>query len=479
MKKNNSILKNYFYNLSYQILVILIPIVTTPYLSRVLGADNIGIYSYTLSITTYFILFGSLGVALYGQKEIAYNQDDSHSRSVKFFEIFLMRAITLIIATISFYFLFMKEGKYSEYYSILFFELLANMFDISWFFQGMEEFKKIVIRNILIKAISLILIFTLVKTQNDLKIYFVIYILTNVINSIALWPYVFKFVEKVKWSELKIFSNLKPCLILFIPQVATQIYTVLDKTMLGLMVENISEVAYYEQVQKITKVSLSIITSLGIVMLPRMSNLFAKKDMDKIKISLTNSFNFVIMLALPLMFGLIAISNSLIPWFLGEKFSSASIIMKSISPIILFIALTNVIGIQYLLPTKKEKPYTFAVLAGAITNLIFNFILIGTFKSVGAAIATDIAEFSVLIVMIYCTRKEFNYISIFKRSIKYFLTGILILISGILIEKIISPSFECMILQIIIGVIIYLLMLFITKDKLFFKFIKKMKFNRR
>ena len=171
-----TVAKNYAFNLGYQILAMLIPLITTPYLSRVLGAENIGIYSYTISITTYFILFGSLGVALYGQREIAYVQDNIKKRSKTFFEIFLMKCITLTISLLLFYFNFCIDGQYNIYYRILILEIIANAIDISWYFQGLEEFKKTVIRNAMIKLISVACIFIFIKSSSDLNLYFIIYV---------------------------------------------------------------------------------------------------------------------------------------------------------------------------------------------------------------------------------------------------------------------------------------------------------------
>lgn len=276
--KKKSITRNYIYNVLYQVLIIIVPLITTPYLSRVLGAENIGIYSYTLSITTYFILFGSLGVAMYGQREIAYLQDKKYERSKTFFEILFMRFITLGIALVIFYFSFVTTGDYSTYYKILILEIIANALDISWFFQGLEEFKKTVLRNSLVKIVSVVFIFILVKTKNNLIEYFIIYVLSNFLGNISLWLYLPKYIEKIKFKELKVLRHIKPTIGLFIPQVAIQIYTVLDKTMIGSIIEDKSEVGFYEQAQKIVKLLLAIATSLGTVMVPRMANTFAAGD---------------------------------------------------------------------------------------------------------------------------------------------------------------------------------------------------------
>ncbi len=462
---NKSVTKNYIYNLIYQILIMVIPLITTPYLARVLGAEKLGIYNYTLSVVTYFVLIGSLGVALYGQKEIAYVQDDIEVRSRKFYNIFFMKCCTMVISLMIFYVVFCLQGEYHVFYSILILEMVANVFDISWYFQGLEEFKKTIGRNLLIKITALVLIFIFIKNESDLNLYFWIYVLTNFIGNISLWGYMPKYVKPVEWKKLKIISNLKPCIILFIPQIATQIYTVLDKTMIGSMVSDISEVAYYEQPQKIVKIALALITALGTVMLPRVANYFAKKEYKKIKNAMENSFGFAAMLSVPMMFGFIAISKSLIPWFLGPGYENSIIILEVISPIIIFISFTNVIGMQYLLPTKRDKHFTISVVSGAITNLVANFLFIKMFKSVGAAIATDISELVVLIVMVYFTKNNFNYREIFKNLFKYIIFGVIMLISCFIIELIFTPSFKCMIIQTIVGIIIYLVLLVVFKDK--------------
>ena len=222
MKK--SITKNYLYNLAYQLLVIIIPIITTPYISRRLGAENIGIYSFTLSIVTYFITFGSLGVALYGQREIAYLQDDVKKRSNTFGEIIIFRICTLTISMIVFYFIFvLKTNQYSIYYKVLLIEMIANMMDISWFFRGLEEFKKTVARNFIIKIITAVSLFVFVKTKNDLMAYFLIYVLSDIFGNFSLWLYLPKYIEKVNLKNINILKHLKPTIVLFILQIAIQV----------------------------------------------------------------------------------------------------------------------------------------------------------------------------------------------------------------------------------------------------------------
>lgn len=314
-----SITKNYIYNLTYQILVLIVPLITAPYVSRVLGAENIGIYSYTISIATYFILFGSLGVAQYGQRQIAYEQKKGKKLSKTFWEIVILRFITMAISMITFYFTFVNGEQYQVYYKILLLELLANCFDISWFFQGLEEFKKTVTKNIIVKLISVISIFVFVKNSNDLGIYFWIYVLSTLIGNLSLWIYLPRCLRKIKIKQLNIFQHVKQTIGLFIPQIAIQVYTILDKTMIGAIIPDKSEVGYYEQSQKIIKMLLTVVTSLGTVMLPRIASTFASGEKEKVTTYMKKSFNMVFLLAFPLMFGIIAVSKSFVPIFFRTR----------------------------------------------------------------------------------------------------------------------------------------------------------------
>lgn len=470
-----SVGKNYIYNLIYQILVLILPLVTTPYLSKVLGAESIGIYSYTISIVTYFVLFGSLGMAMYAQREIAYVQDDKKKRSKIFWETFILRLVTLAISMIIFYFLFAHKGEYSVYYKILLLHILANMFDISAFFQGMEEFKKIIKRNLIVKFISIINIFVFIKQPSDIGKYLLIYSLSNLIGNISLWLYLPKYMVKTSLKDLKFLKHLKPTVILFIPQIATQIYTVLDKTMIGSLISDKSEVGYYEQSQKITLMILTFVTSLGTVMLPRIANKFANGKKEEIKNNILTSFNFVYFLSLPMIFGLVAVAKDLIPWFLGESFEKSIYIIYVISPIILLIGFSNAIGIQYLLPTQRQKEYTTSVVAGAVTNLIFNFIFIPRFMSVGAAMGTVIAETVVTTVQVFCIRKEFELKNILKMSIKYIISSIIMFLLIIILNNYILSSIgrvSRMAIDVIIGVMSYLGMLIILRDSFVLKYLK-------
>lgn len=278
----SSITKNYIYNLAYQILLIITPIITTPYLSRILGSEKLGVYGYTNSIVSCFILFGGLGITLYAQREIAFVQEDKEKRSTIFWEIIILKFITVITSIIIYYFTCLLNNEYKYFYLIYLIEIIANLIDISWLFQGLEQFKKTISKNTLVRILATISIIVFVKKPEDLYKYILIQAISVLIGNLSLWINLYKYVDKIKKINIK--RHIKPVILLFIPQIALQIYMVLDKTMIGWIVTDKSEVGFYEQAQKIIRLIIAIMTSLSTVMVPRISNMYAKNDKKQINI---------------------------------------------------------------------------------------------------------------------------------------------------------------------------------------------------
>lgn len=462
---DKKVIKNYLYNLGYQVLIIILPLITTPYVSRVLGAKGIGTYGYTNSITQYFILFGCIGLNLYGQREIAYYQKDIEKRSKVFFELLLLRIITVSISIVLYYFTFCQNATYGYIFSIQIIDVIASMFDISWLYQGMEDFKKIVVRNTLVKICGLIIIFMFVKSPADLPIYVLSYSATLLLGNLSMWMYLPKFVKKVSLKYLNIQKHLKPTIVLFLPQIATSIYTMLDKTMIGALTNNTAEVGYYEQSQKLIKMAMTLATSLGTVMLPRVANLFKEGKIEEVKESMYSSFRFISFLTFPICLGLIGITKGFVPWFFGAGYDKVVLNMIMIAPIIIIIGYSNVIGTQFLLPTGRQKQYTISVCAGTVVNLVFNLILIPHFLSYGAAIATVVAEMSVTFIQILFTRNIFSYKYILKLIYKYIIASAIMLISLLIVGNIFSSGIISTVIEIGIGAIVYLIILLVLKDE--------------
>lgn len=463
----NKVIKNYLYNASYQLLLIILPIITTPYVSRVLGADGVGTYSYTNSITQYFILFGCIGLNLYGQREIAYYQNDIRKINRTFFELVFLRAITISISLIIFYLTMVQFSKYSSIFLIQTLDIIASIFDISWFFQGIEDFKRTVLRNFLVRTICVALIFIFVKSPADLPLYVLCYSGTLLIGNMSLWLYMPKYVNRRDVEGINIKKHIRPVVMLFLPQIATSLYTYLDKTMIGYITDNTAEVAYYEQSQTIVKTVMTVITSLGTAMMPRIANLFKTNQYEEIKKYMNASIKFVLLLAIPFTFGIMGIAKGFVPWFFGEGYEKVVPNMMVIVPVIIFIGMSTITGTQYLLPLGRQKEYTLSVIAGAMINFILNIIFISIFGSIGAAIGTLFAEFSVMAIQLYILRNEFDLKYIFGLTVKYIIFGLLMFVVVILLSNILSVSIVSTFVEIFVGAIVYGLLLLISKDSIF------------
>lgn len=463
--KKKSITSNYIYNLIYQIVVVLIPLLTIPYLTRVLGSTELGIYSYTYSIATVFFLFAALGINTYGQREIAYVQDDIGKRSKVFYELFIIRTIATIFSTLMLLILSFLVSKYSLYYQIFTIYIIANMFDITWLYQGMENFKNVAIRSVIVKIIYVISIFILVRNQNDIYIYVLLYSITTLITNLSFWINIKKVVKPINIEFVDIKKHIKPVLTFFIPQVAVLIYAVLDKTMLGIMITKMDNVYFYEQASYIDKTILMLITAIGTVMVSKISYLFQKKDMRKIKEYMNSVINFVWLLGSALSFGVCSIIANFVPWYYGGDCLPIINLVYVMSPIIILIGLTNVIGIQYLIPTKQQNKYIIAVVCGAIINVMLNVVLISTFGAIGAAISSIIAEFSILLIELYYVRSIITFMDVMKPSFKYILFGTITFIITYSFGSLLGPTVYSTIIQIVIGFIVYVVLLLISKDK--------------
>lgn len=469
----NKVAKNYFYNLSYQILVLIVPLITTPYVARVLGAKGVGTFSYTNSIVQYFVLFGCVGLNLYGQREVAYVEHEKTKRDKVFWELVILRIITVSISLFVYLLSLASDGAYAFLFLIMSLDVLASMVDISWFFQGIEDFKKIVVRNFIVKITGVVLIFLFVKSSDDLYLYVICQSATLLFGNLSMWVYIPKLVGKVQVRQLNIKKHIKPTLVLFLPQIATSVYTVLDKTMIGLLTGIEEEVAYYEQGQKIVKIAMTLVTSLGTVMMPRIANLFKQNQLKQVREHLLKSFRFVFFLSFPMMFGLMAISCNLVPWFFGSGYDKVVPNMMVISPILVIIALSNITGTQYLLPIGRQKEYTFSVVVGCVVNFSMNLLLIPPLLSIGAAIATVIAESSVTSVQIYYIRKDFDFRYIMKENIHYIGSAFFMFVLTFFLARSLRPSIINTFVCIVAGLVFYLGLLAMMKDDMLLK-VRKM-----
>lgn len=424
MAAKKSIKKNYLYNLAYQILLIIVPLITIPYLSRVLGVENIGINSFTLSIVAYFILFANIGIGSFGAREIALHQDDRKRYSKIFWDCFSYQFITGVISVLAYIVYVSCFGGYPAVQWIMLLNIVAAIIDMNWFYRGLEEYKYISIRNIFIKIAGVLATFLFVKGPNDLWLFVLINSLSAVLSSCILWIKFFKLADGPNFKEIRIFRYWKESLIYFLPQIATSIYTVLDKTMLGVITRSEAENGYYDQTYKIIQIGLIIMTSLNAVMAPRMAYLYGKGNKEEMRERLKTSFHFIYLLALPIVFGLIAVGPDFSIIFFGEGYEKVCSLLPLFAPIILIIAVSNCIGGQLLVPIGQRAKSAIFLWVGAAVNFVLNIITINLWQSHGAAISSIIAELVIAVAYIYLARNYIKTRNVFSIMTKYLLASL-------------------------------------------------------
>lgn len=458
MEKTSSVKSNFIYNTVYQILILILPLITAPYISRVIGAEGNGIYSYTYSIVQYFVLFAMLGLSNYGNRTIAKCRDDKKKLSKEFFSIYAMQLMTSVLMIILYLgYITIFDNQYYIYALIQTIYLASTCFDITWFFYGLEKFKLTVTRNIIIRVISAICIFVFVKDKDDLVIYTFLMVGSTLISQLSLWPFLKNEIKFVKPKFKEIIKHLKPNFILFIPVIAVSIYKLMDKIMLGNMT-NVQNVAYYEYAERIINIPTSIITALGTVMLPRISNLLAKGEKNQIKFYMDKSMEYMMFLSIPICLGLIVVAPEFVPIYLGNEFVTTGSIIQYLAVTLIFVSWANVIRTQYLIPKEKDKIYIISVILGAIVNFVINMILIPRLQTIGASIGTIFAEFTVMFVQTIAVRKELEIKKYVIYVAKFLVSAIIMTIIIVGIKYIIDNKYLVVIMQIIIGAMIYFLL---------------------
>ncbi|MFQ7823131.1 oligosaccharide flippase family protein [Clostridium sp.] len=474
-----SIKKNFIYNFSYQILTMILPLITTPYIARVIGPEGVGVQSYTLSIANYFVLFAMLGINNHGNRSIAMVRGNKEKLNKTFISIYFVQftmSILMILIYLIYIIFIAKENKVIFIIQAIY--IISALLDINWFFFGMEQFKLTVVRNIVIKLASVVSIFIFVRNSNDLYLYSLILALGTLISQCILWKYLNKYISFVKVSKEEILVQVKPILILFIPVIAVSIYKIMDKIMLGSM-SSMTQVGFFENSEKIMNIPLGVITALGTVMLPKMSNLYAIGNEKEGNKYIGLSLEFVMFISVGAMFGLIGVSPILIPIFLGDKFIECINIVSIMSITIVFLAWANVVRTQYLIPKKKDKIYIISTIIGAIINLLMNLLLIKKYGAVGATIGTIFAESSVCIYQSIMVRKELNMSLYLKKVLFYMAPGIIMCVVIRILGNTLGVSILTGSIQIIVGGTIYvvlsLIYMILIKNEIMINTIKKFK----
>lgn len=472
MTKSN-IKKNLLYQALYEILIVLLPLLTSPYVSRVLGAYNIGVYSYTYAVANYFVLFAALGIKNYGNREISRNRDDQKKLDETFSSILIMHLITAGLVALAYagYLCLIVSSEYRLYAFIQSFYVIGAVLDISWLFFGVEQFKVTVTRNSAIKIFSALAVFLFVNQPEDLWKYVFILGFSNFSGQLYLWFFSKRYVKFCHVSLDKVFSHLPQMTILFIPTIAISLYNYMDKIMLGMISGN-AQLGFYENTEKITFVASSVIGSVGTVMLPRMSNLVSKGEIEQGKKLIKNSMEMVLCLSCAMAFGIAGVSSNFTPLFWGENFAACAPLLAVLSIILPIKGYASVLRTQYLIPNKLDKEYTLSVVLGAALNFFVNYALIPSMQAMGAVIGTVVAELAVCLVQLHFCAKELPVFVYLRTGVIYMAFGIVMMGFTRFIEMWLGKGISVLILQIFGGALIYTLLCLTyfvtTKNQLFF-----------
>lgn len=456
------VVKNYLYNVGYQVLAIIVPLITSAYVSRVLRPAGVGANAFTNSIIQYFILFASMGIGYYGNRQIAYVREDHKKMAKTFWEIQIVKTIMTLLSFIVFEIFMIFYTRQADYMWAQSINLIAVAFDISWFYEGIENFKVTVLKNSFVKIVSMIAIFVFIKNSSDVTLYIIVLAVSTLLGNLTLWLDIRRDLPKVDYKTLNPWQHFLPMAELFVPQITTQVYVQLNKTMLGGMVNETAS-GYYQYSDNLVKLILALVTATGTVMLPHVANAVSKGDMKKVNQMLYSSFDFVSALSYPMMFGLAAISLTLAPKYYGSGYEPVGLAMMIESIVILVIAWSNALGVQYLLPIHHQRDFTISVTVGAVVNIILNIPLIRTWGLYGAMWSTVISEISVTLYQLWAVRGLLSYRKLFSNSWKYLISGIIMFISVFWMNQNLKDSLLMMGLEIIAGVIIYSLLIIILK----------------
>lgn len=420
-----SLKKNFIYQTGYQVLATALPLITTPYINRVLGAEQLGIYTYAANIANYFTIFAMLGFNSYGSKMIAATKHNENELAHTFSSI---RKLQCLMATVvvAIYLLFVSlcvpENK--PLYVIESLWIINCFIDINWFFWGLEKVKLTVTRNLIIKLITLLGIFVFVKTRKDILIYAFILVIGTILSDVYLVSQVKKYVKGTRTTLYEMIVHIKPCVVLFIPVVAMSIYQQMDKTMLGLL-STYEQVGYYSSADKIVNIPLGIITGLGMVSLPRIVSLISENKIMEYKKVVQKSISLVMFMCSAIAFGILAVSQEFVPFFFGSEFLPCVSLISFLAFVIFFKAISTVLVNQILIPNDNEKFYIISVFVGAFINLILNYSLIRKFDAVGAVYATLISELIVCFVQIFVCFKYLNVLKMLGQNFQYIILGVL------------------------------------------------------
>ncbi len=460
------ITKNYIYNSAYQLLTLITPIITAPYLSRVLGADSLGIYSYVNSSGNVITTIALLGIYAYGNRQTAYVRDDGALLNRTFWEIMLLRCILGAAGTAVYFIYAGINGGYTFFFIVYYPYLLAQFLDCSWIFVGLEDMKPAVIKNFVTKLVNVAGIFLFIKKKEDVWIYLLMLAATTFLANASVYTQLKRYVGKPAVDRSRLVGHIKSSVALFLPQLASVFYLQVDKVMLKWLTGTTNQVSFYDQAEKIVMIPLSLITVVSTVMMPRIANEFRKGNSDSIERLLLKAGRFTLLIAMPMAAGVCLTARQLIPWYLGDEFIPTSAAIMALSPIILLNALSGLSGKQYFTATDQTKILLKSCVAAAAVNVAVNAALIPLWGFMGAAAATVLSSLLMVVVQYAYLSRQISVRPLLPVGLKYLLGAALMTCAAVLPTYRMKASPATTALQAGIGVAAYAAFLLITRDGL-------------
>lgn len=458
---------NLIYNIAYQILAMILPLITAPYVSRVLGAEGVGKYSYSASVAMYFVYFGMLGVLNYGNRSIAKVRDNYEDCCRTFSSIYYLQIMTAslaILCYIVYVIFFSGDIRVLSWIQLIY--VFSSLLDVSWLFFGLEEFKLTAQRQMVLRIITLILVFAVVRSNGDLNKYAAIISGSNCLNSLILWLFLPGRVKFCKVTIKDILVHFKPCVVLFVPLIAMSVFGVMDKIMIGKLV-SYNAAGWYENADKIVLMSSSIFASFNAVLMPKISNLLAKDDKSGAMRYFELSMKLVSFLAIAISFGMIAVAQEFVPVFYGDGYEPTITLMKGLAIGIPFLGWAQIYRVLYLVPAGKDIIYLKSTVYGAIINFILNLTMISMIGAVGAVWATVISQIAIVFFQAVQVKDEINFLQYSKNIVLYYFGGIVMLIVVRVSARYLPTNLMGLVIEVLIGVVVFLLesfiVLFITK----------------
>jgi O-antigen/teichoic acid export membrane protein len=391
----STIKKNFIYNILLSVTQVLFPLITFSYVARVILPDGVGLVSFVESICRYAMLIAALGIPIYGIREVAKFKDDKIKLGNLCSELVLIHMITTIFIIIVYCLMIFMVDKFYQnlsFYLVGISMILSNVFVIEWYFQGIGDFKYITGRTVIIRTLTTVLVFFLVKNSQDSIYFFLLTILTTVLNGFINFWHAKKslsFNFKIKLSSLK--KHLKPLFYIFSTTLSISVYILLDTVMLGFLSDE-KAVGFYSMAMRIGRVPMLLVGSLGAVLIPQLAFNYAQNNMQEFSRLISKSINFVITFSFPVIFLVLGVSKELIVVFAGDKFIEASHTLQITSVVVFLIGMSNIFGLQILTPMAKDKYLTYSVLVGTFISVLLNYILIPSFQANGAAVSYIVTE---------------------------------------------------------------------------------------